>query len=191
METSTALNLSVQSELTRRHKTTATTVVWLLIAVILLCVLAFVSRKFLTLRVSPPLDIAVCEHAVAGYRCAPGLIWPSDYSAKDDDAGGNDWHPNSSLRICCHARNRHIHLHIPSRSGCRSCPSVWLSGSLLLGTGRQALRTRKQPRSDPKRKLALFHLTLPSDQRKLIQMRQRLLRILMSHSQPLRICEMC
>jgi len=59
METSTALNLSVQSELTRRHKTTATTVVWLLIAVILLCVLAFVSRKFLTLRVSPPLDIAV------------------------------------------------------------------------------------------------------------------------------------
>ena len=59
METSTALNLSVQSELTRRHKTTATTVVWLLIAVILLCVLAFVSQKFLTLRVSPSLDIAV------------------------------------------------------------------------------------------------------------------------------------
>src|SRR6266498_3362464 len=59
METPAALNLSVQSELARRHKTTATTVVWLLIAVILLCVLAFVSQKFLTLRVSPSLDIAV------------------------------------------------------------------------------------------------------------------------------------
>jgi hypothetical protein len=59
METSTALSPSVQSELTRRHKTTATTIMWLLIAVVLLCVLAFVSQKFLTLRVNPSLDIAV------------------------------------------------------------------------------------------------------------------------------------
>lgn len=64
METSTAISPSVQSELTRRHKTTATRIVWLLIAVILLCVLAFVSQKFLPLPVSPSpdsrsLDIAV------------------------------------------------------------------------------------------------------------------------------------
>jgi hypothetical protein len=59
METSTAISPSVQSELTRRHKTTATTIVWLLIAVILLCVLAFVSQKFLTLRGGSSLDIAV------------------------------------------------------------------------------------------------------------------------------------
>jgi hypothetical protein len=59
MEASSALSPNVQSELTRRHKTTATTIVWLLIAVVLLCVLAFVSQKFLTLRVSSSLDIAI------------------------------------------------------------------------------------------------------------------------------------
>jgi hypothetical protein len=59
METSTAVNGNVQSELERRHKTTATTVLSLLIAVILLSVLAFVSQKFLTPRTNPSLDIAV------------------------------------------------------------------------------------------------------------------------------------
>jgi hypothetical protein len=59
MEASSALSPNVQSELTRRHKTTATTIVWLLIAVVLLCVLAFVSQKCLTLRVSSSLDIAI------------------------------------------------------------------------------------------------------------------------------------
>jgi hypothetical protein len=59
METSTALSPGVLSELTRRHKTTATTIVWLLLAVVLLCVLVFVSQRFLTLRVSPSLDVAV------------------------------------------------------------------------------------------------------------------------------------
>ncbi len=59
METSSAISPSVQSELTRRHKTTATTIVWLLISVVLLCVLAFVSQKFLTLRGGSSLDIAV------------------------------------------------------------------------------------------------------------------------------------
>ena len=50
METSTAIEstTSIQSELVQRHKGTARTVRALLIAVVLLCVLAFVSKKFLT-----------------------------------------------------------------------------------------------------------------------------------------------
>jgi len=59
METSTALTENVQSELMRRHKTTATIVLSLLVAVVLLCVLAMVSQKFLTPRNNPSLDIAV------------------------------------------------------------------------------------------------------------------------------------
>jgi membrane associated rhomboid family serine protease len=59
MATSTSLSPDVKAELTRRHKSTATTVVSLLVAVILLCVLAFVSQKFLTQRNNPSLDIAV------------------------------------------------------------------------------------------------------------------------------------
>ena len=49
---------NVQAELLRRHKSTATTVLSLLVAVILLCVLAFVSQKFLTQRSNPSLNIA-------------------------------------------------------------------------------------------------------------------------------------
>lgn len=59
MATSTALNASVQAELTRRHKATAKTVVSLVVAVILLCVLAFVSQKFMTQQTNQSLDMAV------------------------------------------------------------------------------------------------------------------------------------
>lgn len=59
MANSNVLPASVQAELMSRHKTTATTVLSLLFAVVLLCVLAFVSKKFLTLRNNPSLDIAV------------------------------------------------------------------------------------------------------------------------------------
>ncbi|HUS11529.1 MAG TPA: hypothetical protein VMZ30_13765 [Pyrinomonadaceae bacterium] len=59
MTTSDALSADVRTELMRRHKSTATTVLSLLVAVVLLCVLAFVSQKFLTQRNNPPLDIAV------------------------------------------------------------------------------------------------------------------------------------
>ncbi len=59
METRTALKENVQYELLRRQKTTATTVLSLVVAVVLLCILAFVSQKFLTLRNNPSLDIAV------------------------------------------------------------------------------------------------------------------------------------
>ncbi|HEY2971790.1 MAG TPA: hypothetical protein VGJ48_04705 [Pyrinomonadaceae bacterium] len=57
METSTALTANVQSELMRRHKTTATTVLSLLVAVVLLSVLALVSQKFLTPRNNQSVDI--------------------------------------------------------------------------------------------------------------------------------------
>lgn len=50
METVNAAAENVQSELARRHKSTKTTVLSLLVAVVLLCVLAFVSQKFLTPR---------------------------------------------------------------------------------------------------------------------------------------------
>lgn len=59
MPTSNVVSASVDAELTRRHKTASTTVLSLLVAVILLCVLAFVSQKFLTPRDNPPLDIAM------------------------------------------------------------------------------------------------------------------------------------
>lgn len=58
MTTSAALSANVQAELLRRHKSTATTVSSLLVAVILLCVLAFVTQKFLTQRSNPSINIA-------------------------------------------------------------------------------------------------------------------------------------
>ena len=57
MVTSNALSADVQAELIRRHKSTATTVLSLLVAVILLSVLAFVSQKFLVPRTSSSLDM--------------------------------------------------------------------------------------------------------------------------------------
>jgi peptidoglycan/LPS O-acetylase OafA/YrhL len=50
METENAVTANVQTELTRRHKATSTTVLSLLVAVVLLSILAFVSQKFLTPR---------------------------------------------------------------------------------------------------------------------------------------------
>lgn len=52
-------NTSAQSELVQRHKATASTVKALLLGVVLLCVLAFVSRKFLTEQTNPSLHMAV------------------------------------------------------------------------------------------------------------------------------------
>ena len=59
METSTDTNENAQSELAQRHKATARTVLALLIAVVLLSVLAFVSKKSLTQQNNSSLDIAV------------------------------------------------------------------------------------------------------------------------------------
>lgn len=49
----------VGSELVRRHTVTARTVLALLIGVVLLCVIAYVSKRFLTQRNNPSLDMAV------------------------------------------------------------------------------------------------------------------------------------
>jgi hypothetical protein len=59
MATNHALPADLNTELQRRHKSTATTVLSLLIAVVLLCVLAFVSQKFLTPKNSGSLDMIV------------------------------------------------------------------------------------------------------------------------------------
>ena len=59
METSTQAQSSVDSELDRRHKSTRTTVLALLVGVVLLCVLAYVSKRFLIPKNNGSLDIAV------------------------------------------------------------------------------------------------------------------------------------
>jgi hypothetical protein len=53
------MSTDVQGELAARHKATAKTVMSIFIGVVLLCILAFVSRKFLTPRANPSLDIGV------------------------------------------------------------------------------------------------------------------------------------
>jgi anaerobic C4-dicarboxylate transporter len=58
MESSSAQTTSVQLELAQRHKATARTVLALLIGAVLLCVLAFVSQKFLTQQTNPSLHMA-------------------------------------------------------------------------------------------------------------------------------------
>lgn len=59
METSTEQTGDVRSELVQRHRATARTVLALLIGAVLICVLAFVSKRFLIQQNNPPLDIAV------------------------------------------------------------------------------------------------------------------------------------
>jgi anaerobic C4-dicarboxylate transporter len=61
METATSpkRTASAESELETRRKSTARTVQGLLIGVVLLCVLAFVSKKFLTAQHNPSLHMAV------------------------------------------------------------------------------------------------------------------------------------
>ena len=59
MATSTKLSTSVEAELIRRHKTTSTTVLSLLVGVVLVCVLAFVSQKLLIQRNNSSVEIVV------------------------------------------------------------------------------------------------------------------------------------
>ncbi|HEY8184503.1 MAG TPA: hypothetical protein VIF64_00450 [Pyrinomonadaceae bacterium] len=59
MTPSGALTANVQAELMRRHKRTATTILSLLVAVVLLSVLAFVMKRFLTPGPIPSLEIAL------------------------------------------------------------------------------------------------------------------------------------
>ena len=59
MTANTGLSETVERELARRHKAAATTVVGLLVATVLLGLVAFLSKKFLTPQSNPSLDIAV------------------------------------------------------------------------------------------------------------------------------------
>jgi peptidoglycan/LPS O-acetylase OafA/YrhL len=56
---STEQTTSVRAELMRRHKATSRTVLALLVAVVLLCILAFVTKKHLAQKNNPSLDIMV------------------------------------------------------------------------------------------------------------------------------------
>ena len=55
----TGLPDTVEKELLRRHKAASTTVIGLLIATVLLCVIAYLSRRFLAPQNNPSLDIGV------------------------------------------------------------------------------------------------------------------------------------
>jgi hypothetical protein len=50
---------TIQSEIVRRHGATAKTVLGLLVGVALLCMVAYLSKKFLTQKSNPSLDMAV------------------------------------------------------------------------------------------------------------------------------------
>ena len=55
----TGLPEEVERELLRRHKATATTVLSLLVGTLLLCVIAYLSKRFITPQNNPSLDIGV------------------------------------------------------------------------------------------------------------------------------------
>lgn len=59
LATATQLEPSVESELSRRHKAASTTVLGLIVASVLLCIVAYLSRGFLTEQNNPLLDIAL------------------------------------------------------------------------------------------------------------------------------------
>jgi hypothetical protein len=59
------LSTDVEAELIARHKATVKTVFSLLAAVVLLCVLGYVTQKFLTLRPNPSINTAFIIIAVA------------------------------------------------------------------------------------------------------------------------------
>ena len=59
MTSQTGLPDTVEKELRRRHKAASTTVIGLLIATVLLCVIAYLSRRFLAPQNNPSLDIGV------------------------------------------------------------------------------------------------------------------------------------
>lgn len=59
MTSQTGLPHTVESELVRRHKAAKTTVAGLLAGTVLLCVIAYLSKRFVTPQNNPSLDIAV------------------------------------------------------------------------------------------------------------------------------------
>lgn len=59
MTSQTGLPANVESEMVRRHKAAATTVIGLLVATLLLCLIAYLSKRFVTPQNNPSLDIGV------------------------------------------------------------------------------------------------------------------------------------
>ena len=59
MTSATGLPDAVEGELLRRHKAAATTVAGLLFGTVLLCLIAYLSKRFVTPQNNPSLDIAV------------------------------------------------------------------------------------------------------------------------------------
>lgn len=59
MSSITGLPETIEQELSRRQKATATTVAGLLVGTLLLCLIAFLSKRFITPQNNPSLDIAV------------------------------------------------------------------------------------------------------------------------------------
>ena len=59
MTSQTGLPETVERELARRHKAAKTTVLGLLVGTVLLCVIAYLSKNFLTPQNNPSLDIGV------------------------------------------------------------------------------------------------------------------------------------
>ena len=158
MATSNMLSASVQAELMRRHKATATTVVSLLVGVILLCALAFVSQKFLTQRNNPSLHMTVLITilifglgAIAFRRTKFAVMRLQDIGALRGPSGLLTSLQQTTLQVafigaavavigfCSHARDRGYLIHLPggSRGGCS--PTLLLSHSNLLGTSSQAV----------------------------------------------------
>ena len=176
MATSSALSADVQAELLRRHKSTATTVLSLLVAVVLLSVLAFVSQKFLTPHNSSSLDmtfriivpilglgaIALRRTRLAKMRLQDiaairGRIRALSHSAKDRAAHGDHRNCRRLNRFRLHAHDRASLVHVHRRRGRGSHSLVlWLPPPSHLGTSSSAILTyRKQHKSRGKRKLIL------------------------------------
>ena len=63
-----------QTELARKHKAAATTVLGLLVAVILLCVIAFVSRSYLELK-PPNLSLDWATRLVVLFLGLGAIVW--------------------------------------------------------------------------------------------------------------------
>jgi arginine exporter protein ArgO len=59
MEISSSQTTDVQAELVQRHQATSRTVIALLVGAVLLCVAAFLSKKFVAQQNNPTLDMAV------------------------------------------------------------------------------------------------------------------------------------
>ncbi len=165
MATSSAQSADLQAELIRRHKSTATTVLSLLVAVILLSVLAFVSQKFLVPRTSSSLDMT--------FRIIVPILGLGAIALRRTRLAKMRLHgvAHGDYRYCCRPNWFRLHAHdrasmvLVHRCSSRGSHSLvlWLPAPSLLGTSSSAILTyRKQHESGGKRKL-IFHVAAQSE----------------------------